>query len=510
MATEVHYLETGMTTYPLEKLVESEYNARKTFDKQEMADLVASIKERGVQVPLIVRSNIHPHEVVDGARRFRAAKEAGLKEVPVILRQLSTHEAMEVSLIANVQRAGIHPLEEAIGFKNLYEPIGPKSEHRPLTIHEIAAKVGKPVAYVTRRIQLNNLTEPIKKLFTENKINLQHAMLCARLQPEQQKECLPWLKRGDSPQGLAGQIERTFFLILKQAPFDTTDAKLVGKAGSCVECPKRTGFNKALFEDVRDADTCTDPSCYDGKTKAFIKIQIAAHKDAIHLSIGQTKTSQVVSEWRRAGDKSCPDTAEGILVEIHQHWAPEYQQGVKLGQVVKICDNVKCKTHNPRVVRDYNPQTGGSREAERKRKLELKVRGRLFKELSAKSFKIDQDDERAILEWCIRQLGNDDARAVCAGMGWEAAKGKYVDKDFHATISTNLKDLDASGVRRWIYLTMLGASEVWFPNNCGIPKASLLESKIKDNGISLAEIKKLFPEKKRGKAKPAKPSIAGA
>src|SRR5260370_32979759 len=119
-----------------------------------------------------------------------------------MVREMSDAEGREVEIIENLQREGLHPLEEAEAYKNL----------DPLTVEQIATKVGKSASYVSRRMLLNSLIDPIKKLFRELKIGVQHAFIAARLTPEQQKEAITWLKRGDSGQGVNSEVQRHFFL----------------------------------------------------------------------------------------------------------------------------------------------------------------------------------------------------------------------------------------------------------------------------------------------------------
>ncbi len=471
----------------LTKLRESKTNPRQLFSKSSMSELVASIKESGIITPLIVRSvNNGAMEIVTGARRFRAAQEAGLTTVPVIVRQLADEEALEIQIIENLQRADIHALEESAGYLQLQKEC-------KFTLEQLAKHVGKSLAYVARRLQYQFLIEPIRKLFLEGKIVSAHADQAARLQPEQQKEIVPWLKRGDSARNLADEIARHFFLVLKQAPFDTTDAKLVAKAGSCVTCPKRTGFNKALFEDVRSADTCTDPACFEEKTRAFIKIQVGTHKDAVLLSIAsqyESPRAKHLTTWVKAGDKNCPDTKQGVVVEQVGYTYANLRQEAKLGQVLRVCVNQKCKTHQSYVSSSGYKRSDASKQADKKRKIELRRRGLIFKELASDSFPfpVANRDTRMMLDHRIIDLSADHARAVCTAMQWEAAKGQYGGKDYHGAITKHLAKLSTDAVYRWLYLLTLAETELWFYNNTKIKKPALLEAKAKAAGVPMAEL----------------------
>jgi ParB family chromosome partitioning protein len=345
-----------------------------------------------------------------------------------------------------------------------------------------------------KRLKYADLIEPIRKLFLENKIGIGHADLAARLQPDQQKEVFKALKADDdlTVSDLRAEIERTFFLSLTAAPFDPTDEKLVPKAGSCLNCPKRTGFNKALFDDIQQQDVCTDRVCFEDKTRAFIKIQVGTHKDAVLLSIcGDYETSKAkhLTGWVKAGDKNCPDTKLGVVVEQVTSY-PSQKQEAKLGQAIKVCTNPKCKTHYPPAPKqDYDPQTGRSKEAEKKRKLELKRRGMIFAALQDTEFDTSDKDYRAVLDHMIHGLSSDHARGICKAMNWEPEKSKFGGKDFQGTVAKHLEKLSASGVNRWTYLLMLAEAELWFYSG-GTVKAELLEAKAKQAGISLDKIAK--------------------
>ena len=491
---------------PIGSLQESKNNPRRFFDKKAMTELVASIREQGIVTPLLARpvqngvGPVYKHlEIVSGHRRYLAAKDAGLVEVPVLVREMTDQQAVELMVLENDQRENIHPLEQCTGYQQL-------QKEGNLSLEQLATRLGKSTAYVQRRLKYADLIEPIRKLFLENKIGVGHADQAARLQPEQQKQIVPWLKRGDSARNLADEIARHFFLVLKQAPFDTTDAKLVAKAGSCVTCPKRTGFNKALFEDVRSADTCTDPACFEEKTRAFIKIQVGTHKDAVLLSIAsqyESPRAKHLTTWVKAGDKNCPDTKQGVVVEQISHYA-NHNQEAKLGQILKICTNQKCKTHQSYASDSGYKRSDASKQADRKRKIELRRRALVFKELASDTFPMATKDYRVILGHAIEGLSHDHAKSLADAMEWQPAAAKYGGKDYHGTVKKNLAKLTADAVYQWLYLLMLAESDLWFHSG-STNKAQLLDAKAKQAGVPLAQLAKQASEKKsKPKAAPKK------
>src|SRR5881227_1813050 len=260
---------------PITVLVESATNPRKRFDAKSLEELAASFKTQGILAPLLVRElQESKYEVVAGARRLRAAKLAELEKLPVRVVKLTDAEAIEAQCVENLQREDIHPLEEALGFKSLLE-LG-----EPYNIAHIAARSGKSEAYIYGRLRLADLIPPVAEAFLNDKITIGHALLIAKLAPAQQQEAFAaafrstWTSEGNTQvlipvKELAAWIESNILLQLASVPFDKQDEGLVPAAGSCVNCPKRTGFNKLLFADVRK-DSCTDPECFRAKLDSHV------------------------------------------------------------------------------------------------------------------------------------------------------------------------------------------------------------------------------------------------
>ena len=141
---------------------------RKTFDEEKINELAESIKNYGVLQPLLVQKNDSFYEIIAGERRWRAAKAAGLKEVPAVLKEYSKQEAMEISLIENVQRADLNPIEEALGYKQLINEFG-------LTQEEIAIRVAKSRVAITNTMRLLKLDEQIQNMLIQGIISSGHA-----------------------------------------------------------------------------------------------------------------------------------------------------------------------------------------------------------------------------------------------------------------------------------------------------------------------------------------------
>jgi ParB/RepB/Spo0J family partition protein len=259
------------TDLPLSSLRESKTNPRRTFDKKALEELAQSIRDKGVLMPILARpitGKAFEFEVIAGARRFRAAELAGLATIPARVVELDDKAALEVQVIENLQRADVHPLEEAEGYEALHKKHG-------YAIDDLAAKVGKSKAYIYARLKYLALGAVGRKAFLADELNPSTALLVARI-PVADLQALAVkaiVGKGqyDEPMSFrraVDYVQRTFMLRLDEAGFSTTSVDLVPAAGSCVACPKRTGNQRELFDDVKSADVCTDPVCFRSKRDA--------------------------------------------------------------------------------------------------------------------------------------------------------------------------------------------------------------------------------------------------
>ena len=141
---------------------------RKKFDEDAILELADSIKQFGVLQPLLVRKNKDYYEIIAGERRWRAAKQAGVKEVPVIVKEYTEQEIVEIGLIENIQRENLNPIEEAIAYKRLMEEFELKQD-------EVATKVSKSRASITNSLRLLKLDPRVQKMLEEEMISTGHA-----------------------------------------------------------------------------------------------------------------------------------------------------------------------------------------------------------------------------------------------------------------------------------------------------------------------------------------------
>jgi len=348
---------------PLALLNESKTNPRRVFDEVSLRELAASIRSQGVLSPLLVRPlTENGFEIIAGARRYRAAQMAEAVTVPVRIKQMTDAEVLEAQLVENLIRAEIHPMEEAEGFARLLALEEPK-----YSIEQIAAKVGKQPSFVASRLKLVDLVPATVDAFYANEIGVGHALLLAKLPADQQQQalsaCFKEVYNGSQSaarillpvRNLQFWIETNVLLILKDAPFDKRDAQLVPTAGSCADCPKRTGHNKLLFGDDlgKQGDQCTDPRCYNAKLSAHVAKTVAAKPNLVQISTaygGQKEGSAVLprnkytairdnkpqkkEDAQRPEFKVCKYAADAIITE-----------GSDIGTIHKVCANPECPIH---------------------------------------------------------------------------------------------------------------------------------------------------------------------
>ncbi len=156
---------------PIDKVKPSAFNPRKTFDATELDELAASIRERGLVQPIVVRP-IGPmgaeYEIVAGERRWRAAQKAGMHLIPVIVRALTDQESLEIAIIENVQRADLNAIEEATGYRELISRFGYKQE-------ELADIIGKSRSHLANTMRLLKLPDSVQKLVRNGELSAGHA-----------------------------------------------------------------------------------------------------------------------------------------------------------------------------------------------------------------------------------------------------------------------------------------------------------------------------------------------
>jgi ParB family transcriptional regulator, chromosome partitioning protein len=322
---------------------------------------------------------------------YRAAQLAEQETLPVRIKRMTDAEVIEAQLVENLIRAEIHPMEEAEGFAALLRLEEPK-----YSIEQIGARIGKSPVFVASRLKLIDLLPAAVKAFYANEIGVGHAILLSKLPADMQQQALPAcfkeVYNGGSQKparillpvrNLQFWIESNVLLVLKDAPFDKRDAQLVSSAGSCADCPKRTGHNKLLFGDDlgRQGDRCVDPKCYQSKIAAHVAKTVAAKPQLVQISTAygtQKEGSPVLprnrytairdekpkskEEAQRPEFKLCKFAADAIITE-----------GSDVGTVHKVCANPACPVHHPKKANSACANDAQSKAEQEKRRREEAV-----------------------------------------------------------------------------------------------------------------------------------------
>lgn len=260
-------------------------NQRKKFDEAKMAELVESVRRQGIINPITVRDAVggENHDdgsvtlvLVAGARRLRAAKEAGLKEVPIRRVLDATPEQCEqIQAVENLQRADLTPIEEARCYVKL---IGENVLYfTDEQFQDVALRVGKPVAHVRRTVALLELAPGLLEKIESGELQLAIAHQILRV-PEKYRESLAkfattktdWQKRLPTLDEVMTQIERTVERDLKHAWFPK-DVDNYGGTGlpECGGCPFNTGNQGSLFDGAQEG-ACVNPGCYSKRTATYL------------------------------------------------------------------------------------------------------------------------------------------------------------------------------------------------------------------------------------------------
>jgi len=152
---------------PIEEIRPLRGQPRKTFSGEKLEELAASIREKGIIQPLVVRKKDDCYELIAGERRWRAAQKAGLREVPVVIQDVSDHTALELALVENIQREDLNAVEEAEAYQALMDSLD-------LTQEELAKRVGKERSTVANALRLLRLPDEIKKDIVEERLTMGH------------------------------------------------------------------------------------------------------------------------------------------------------------------------------------------------------------------------------------------------------------------------------------------------------------------------------------------------
>jgi ParB family transcriptional regulator, chromosome partitioning protein len=510
---------------PMKELVESSTNPRRSFGDAALDELAGSIRSKGVLSPLLVRRINGHFEIVTGARRYRAAQRAGLEEIPVRVGTFTDAEALEIQIIENIQRADVHPFEEAQGFRALLD-----REGADYTIEKIAAKTGKAASFIAKRLKLLDLTQSAADAFTAGHIGVEHALLIAKLAPDMQEKALAhcfdgYFAGNDSERSLVpanrlqAWIEQNVYLSLKSVPFSKEDETLLPEAGSCANCAKRTGFNTLLFSEVKD-DACSDAGCFNRKLDAHITQRKEKMPNLVLISdrysiaeetpiIPRRNYVEVVTRKARNGKEARPEQ------RLCDHLKPAiYADGMEKGRLVKVCADQKCKVHF-RERQDEDKQRlrwkAERTAANRKMKQIISFRHRLLADvLKRVKPQFGTEEMRMVACFALRSLPHELACRLAKRHGLQNPKDPR-DYQIAEKARTLYKKADAAGLAVLIFeAILLGSAERTIDSKDDDPlsvAAALFKIDTKALRASVADEAKQKAQKKAQKT-PGKPKSA--
>lgn len=439
--------KVGAMEVELSRLAPREKNrAVGGVDPASVAELAASIRQKGVLEPLLIRplgtKKGADYEIMAGERRYRASILAGLEKVPCIVNDCDEAEAMEIGAIENLHRADLHPLDEADEIVRLMEHYRRQGAGSGDVTATVAGKLGKTEYYIRQRASLANLCPTGRKLLgrvdkeeDEAWLTLGHALVLARFPKHVQEEVIKHC-RGWSVSQMQRRILDDFFMDLKTAPFNKDDAKLYQQAGACSVCPKRTGHEPGLFPEVTKGERCLDRACFNVKLdRNFAVVLKTVRKEekaggAKHLLVEETyEHKQIEGEtivprysWREAG-KDEKGATPALIVD-----------GPRRGRVVLAVKQAQNAYGTP-------VKAGKLSDAEKKKRIEKQdetkersaLRSVLF-EAMTKAAKpgvlSDVEVLRLVVDEAFRRVEWNCSAALGAALGWEPSKLPYGGVDY--------------------------------------------------------------------------------
>ncbi len=425
----------------LDRLTEAPFNPRRHY--RNMEELTASVRTYGVIAPLLVRlePGSDQYEILGGHRRFRAAKAAQVKSVPVqVIEGVNDRTAMEICVLDNLHNEQPHPLDEAVGLQAMVKCGS--------TVGQLADRLGKSTTYIYNRLTLIKLSEAWQAQFFADVIGVKAGMMLARLQPDQQLEAYKeffdeetvsgnylW-EDEPSPRAVERWIEQHTARLLSEVHFELSDRALVPAAGACTACPKRSAAAGMLFEEIAKDDRCLDPECMQTKAVAHVDREVKSTPGLVELSNTYhqktRKRGLKPNDWQRVdkGDK-CGHGVEGIVVEGYQG----------IGEVTTVCVRESgCPSHFPATVASESQQSWANEQKAltAKRKREMIVRARIVDELLPKvnrklipaNHPYDKDKVFAILgAGAARAIGDQMFETFLDRHGWVVPQGSVTIVD---------------------------------------------------------------------------------
>ena len=174
--------DKSLQSLPIDMIHQSPYQPRQIMEPEALEALASSIRQQGVVQPIVVRKAGDGYELIAGERRWRASQQAGLQDIPAVIKNVNDQEAAAIAIIENLQREDLNPLEEAQAFANLIEKFG-------LTHQEVGEVVSRSRAAVSNSLRLLALAQPVKDLLNQGELEMGHARALLALAEQQQSKC---------------------------------------------------------------------------------------------------------------------------------------------------------------------------------------------------------------------------------------------------------------------------------------------------------------------------------
>lgn len=432
-------------------------NEGKSFD-----ELVASIKEKGVLMPILVRritvrkgkstGLTHEMEVIAGNRRLAAAKAAGLKEIPAQIREMNDVEAQEAQIVENLQREDIHPIDEGIAYRKLVEAAAGKYE-----LKDVAVKVGKSETYIRQRLALTNLIDKAQKSLRAGKISLTTAIMLARI--DDVKIQAAALVRaddyGDDGRRLAEFIMKEVYKnAAKNKPWanDKKLAEIVGDGQGKVSLfgDKELGFDPVTFGE--QMARFIDFKIEEAKKKGEKMIRISTKYDTIPGVLDQDSYVKIDSKEMKA---AAGDTIIKGIVAL----------GDDLGRIYSISTEMKL-FEKSKYATEYKP-TAKEKAARKKEAAKEKTKREEYSKafiaaIAKVKMPLSNKQLSAMLDFALRARGSSVQQPACTLLklepvlvdekyySWSKKKGTHKVKSYEHTLRKYAKDNGPTGVLRVI------------------------------------------------------------
>lgn len=410
--------------------VESATNPRgKKFEGKEFDDLVASIKEKGVLVPVLAR--LAPkgqikgmYEVIAGNRRLRAAQKAGLEVIPAKVVEMNDTEAREAQIVENLQRADIHPLDEGEAYRQLIENSNPR-----LKIKDIAVRVGKSETYVKHRLFLTSLGKQAAEMYRAGKFTETTAVMVADLSEADQvkvvKEVIDHPYNFESARDMKRFIDEKIREPLKNQPW-VGKKEIEEKLGAHLkECKPA---NAVLFGETK-IGTCTDFKCWTARMVEYIELRVKAEGlikiSSEYSGYGLPKDIIPQSNYKSLSSKK-KEHCEFAKLGIVAH-------GDGLCRTIWICIEPKCKTHGT----DHSAYKSSPEEMKRRKeekikaeKERVKLNTKLDDAISKIGWPLSEKHLDVLLSLALDHAGSNGVRSFCKRHELEVKKKEVNDYSY--------------------------------------------------------------------------------